>query len=308
MTKSAIPRSLSLSLILALAVSGCSVGPDYQVPDYPVPDAWESAAAADVEGESPAILDWWSAFGDPELDSLMVRARDANLDMRVAVGRVSEARALRAVAGGDYWPQAQAHGQFEWGESPLLSGGPTEIWQTGLGATWELDLFGRVRRGKEAADAQFHASIEDYRDVQVALYAEVATSYVTIRALLARIEFAENNIASQHETMEIVSSREEAGLVPQLDVARARSNLANTRAAIPLLRMSLAAGAEPSLRPARTPARRGSTGAESREQHPGKPGFDDHRVADRSDSSSTGCPRRGATTGRADRPRGRRDR
>ncbi|RKZ15315.1 hypothetical protein DRQ53_09365 [bacterium] len=221
--------------LLILLLAACSVGPDYVVPDYPVPDAWESEAAADVEGEVPPILDWWTEFGDEILDSLMIRARDANLDLRIAVGRVSEARAFRQIAGGDYWPQVEGNGSFSRTDSPLLSDGPTNTWKTGLGAFWELDLFGRVRRGHEATDAEFHAAIEDYRDVQVSLYAEVATSYVNYRALQARIKFAEDNITSQRETLDVVVARQEAGLVPQLDVARAQSNLANTEAAIPLL-------------------------------------------------------------------------
>ena len=241
MTRSKSSRFPVLLLLIAATFTGCAVGPDYEMPEYPVPDAWESAASADVEGETPPILDWWSALGDPVLDSLMIRARDANLDLRIAVGRVSEARAFRMISGGDFWPQVQGNGDYNWQDSPLVVDGPSESWNASLGAVWELDLFGRVRRGREAADARFHASIEDYRDVQVSLYAEVATSYVTVRSLQARIDYAVNNAESQRETMEIVTARQEAGLVPMLDVARARSNLANTEAAIPLLEAALAA-------------------------------------------------------------------
>jgi NodT family efflux transporter outer membrane factor (OMF) lipoprotein len=226
---------------LALVLAGCAVGPDYEMPEYPVPDAWQAEVEAEYAAETPPILDWWSVLGDPVLDSLMIRAREANLDLRIAVGRVSEARALRTVAGGDFWPQVQADGSFSRQDSPLLLDGPDNQWNGSVGALWELDLFGRVRRGREAADAGYHAAIEDFRDVQVSLYAEVATSYVTVRALQARIDYAEDNAESQRETMEIVTAREEAGLVPQLDVARARSNLANTEAAIPSLRAALAA-------------------------------------------------------------------
>lgn len=241
MFDSALMRAAAVAAFAgALLFAGCAVGPDYEIPDYPVPDAWESAAARDVQGDSIPILDWWTALGDSILDSLMLRAHEANLDLRIAVARVSETRALRAAAGGDYWPQVQGEGSFSRSDGPLQPG-PQSTWNLGAGAFWEIDLFGRIRRGREAADATFHAAIEDYRDVQVSLFAEVASSYATVRSLQRRIQYAEDNASSQRETLSIVTARREAGLVPQLDVARARSNLANTEAALPLLRSALAA-------------------------------------------------------------------
>lgn len=233
----------------ALALcAGCAVGPDYQTPEYKVPDAWQNAAAADVQGESPLIENWWSALGDAQLDSLIVRARRANPDLWAAISRISEARAVHQIAGGNYYPQLQGSGQFSRtsvGEnSPNgaligLTGNPYSNWEFGLGASWELDVFGRVRRSREATGAAVQASIEDYRDVMVTLYADVATTYIDIRALQMRLSYAVNNVNSQRETMDIVIAREEAGLVPLLDVSRARSNLANTEAAIPQLMTAL---------------------------------------------------------------------
>jgi len=112
---------------------------------------------------------------------------------------------------------------------------PVNAWEFGLGASWEIDLFGRVRRQVEAADAQLEASVEDYRDVLVTLYAVVAGTYVEVRSLQERRVYAQNNAESQQETLDVVEARLDAGLVPALDVSRARSNLANTQSEIPQL-------------------------------------------------------------------------
>ncbi|MFT5232380.1 MAG: multidrug efflux system outer membrane protein [Candidatus Krumholzibacteriia bacterium] len=243
--QSASKGLIACALILC---AGCAVGPDYEVPEYAVPDAWQNAAAADVTGESPVIENWWSAMGDAQLDSLIVRSRRANPDLMAAISRIREARAVHQIAGGNYYPQIDGFGQFSRvsvgenspnGAAIGLVGNPSSNWEFGLGASWEVDVFGRVRRTREATGALVAASVEDYRDVMVTLYAEVAATYIDIRALQLRLSFALNNVKSQRETMDIVIAREDAGLVPLLDVSRARSNLANTEAAIPKLAVAL---------------------------------------------------------------------
>jgi len=232
-----------------LLIGGCTVGPDYEQPEFQLPDAWANAAAEDIQGDRPVIVDWWSAFGDAQLDTYIVKARRANLDLAAAVGRINEARAYYQIAGGQYWPQIAADGSFtrtEVAENGPLGGlvgatgnNPSNNWQFGLGASWELDVFGRIRRAREATRAGVEASIEDYRDVMVSLYAEVAATYVEIRTLQLRRRYARSNVTSQRETLEIVNAREQAGLVPMLDVAQARSNLANTEAQVPQLEIGL---------------------------------------------------------------------
>ncbi|MCB1182909.1 efflux transporter outer membrane subunit [bacterium] len=247
------PRSVAVLALggALLVLSACAVGPDYEEPELPVPDAWGNAAAADLAGPSPVLETWWTTLGDTLLDSLLVRARAANPDLDAALARITEARAYHQIAGGAYWPQVQADGTFSrtqiaengpQGALAALGDNPSNNWEFGLGASWELDLFGRNRRAREATGAGVAASIEDYRDVLVSLYAEVAATYVDVRALQLRLAVARENVASQRETMDIVIAREDAGLVPLLDVARARSNLANTEAAIPLLETALEAG------------------------------------------------------------------
>jgi NodT family efflux transporter outer membrane factor (OMF) lipoprotein len=234
---------------MLLLLVGCTVGPDYETPELEaVPDAWQNAAAEDIADSSSVLKEWWTAFGDTLLDTLIVRAQEANLDAAQAISRIREARAYHQIAGGDYYPQVGLDGSFtrtEIGENTALGGlaalgdNPSNNWEFGLGASWEIDVFGRVRRTRESTGARVQASIEDYRDVMVSLQAEVAVTYAEVRTTQLRLEFARDNVDSQRETMDIVIAREDAGLVPLLDVTRARSNLANTEAAIPLLETGL---------------------------------------------------------------------
>jgi NodT family efflux transporter outer membrane factor (OMF) lipoprotein len=234
-----------LPLVCALVLlAGCTVGPDYEEPELPVPDAWENAAAEDIADTANVLAEWWTVFNDTLLTALIDEADDGNLDLAAAIGRIREARAFRQIAGGDYWPQVGFDGTYT--RTQLSENGPNGVaarlgpnprgnWEFGLGTTWEIDVFGRVRRAVEAADAQVQASVEDYRDVLVSLYADIATTYVNIRSLQFRLRLAHENVTRQRETMEVVTAREDAGLVPLLDVTRAQSNLSNTEATIPQL-------------------------------------------------------------------------
>jgi multidrug efflux system outer membrane protein len=233
----------------AFLLTGCTVGPDYEEPELKVvPDAWENAAAEDLADSNSTLDLWWEALGDTLLNNLVAYAEISSPDAAIAVARIREARAYHQIAGGDYYPQVDFNGSWsrtEFGENTALGSmasagqNPSNNWEFGLGASWELDVFGRIRRTREATGANVEASIEDYRDVLVSLQAEVALNYTQVRTLQLRLRFARHNVDSQRGTMEIVTAREDAGLVPLLDVTRARSNLANTEAAIPQLETSL---------------------------------------------------------------------
>ncbi len=238
--------------LLVVFVQGCiTVGPDYERPEVPAPDAWHTAVAQEMAQETPDLERWWETFGDPTLTDLIRRAEEANLDLRLAVGRVQEARALRGIARGDYYPNLVLSGAYsrtqlsenspagqlkkETGEAVE----PTDLWSASADSFWEIDVFGRVRRSVEAADASLQASIEDYRDVLVSLYAEVAANYVDLRSLQVRLDFARSNVRGQEETVQLTRGRFRAGLVSALDVAQAESNLANTQAQVPLIETAL---------------------------------------------------------------------
>ena len=236
--------------VLCLAMgSGCMVGPNYERPVVEVPDVWQEASTAQVEeGEAP-LQRWWTVFEDPQLNELLVRAQVSNLDLIQALWRIQEARAIRGIAKGEHLPNVQGTGDLS-REQPSENavpidvpveglGDPGNFFSLGLDASWEIDVFGRIRRSVEAATADVEASVEDYRDVLVTLLSEVALSYVELRALAARVNYAEANVEAQRETMQITRDRFDAGLVSQLDITQAESNLANTEAQIPPLRAGM---------------------------------------------------------------------
>jgi multidrug efflux system outer membrane protein len=245
-----LPVLSTLTLAGLVALGGCSVGPSYSEPELPtVPDAWNTAVTNGVaEGEAP-LETWWTVFDDPTLSSLIERSRTANLSLREATWRVEEARAIRGVAAGQRYPGAEATAQG--GRSKASDNGPlgelaangfdaADLFDAGVGASWEIDLWGRVRRQVESADAAVDASVEDYRDVLVGLFAEVATNYVSVREQQERLRLARANVAGQEGTLTLTRDRFAAGLVSGLDIAQAESNLATTRSSIPVLERSRA--------------------------------------------------------------------
>jgi NodT family efflux transporter outer membrane factor (OMF) lipoprotein len=186
---------------------------------------------------------------DPKIGELIERATAGNLDLKAAVARIAQARAQLGIAAGEQLPTVDGVGQVEdsrvseeVSENTSPPQGRTDtFYTTGLDATWELDFWGRIRRNVESADAGFGASIEDYRDTLVVLYAEVASAYVQIRSLQARIVSAIGNVGTQQGALQLTQERNRAGLAPDLDVRQAQLNLATTEAFVPALRQELAA-------------------------------------------------------------------
>ncbi|MDJ0786580.1 MAG: efflux transporter outer membrane subunit [Myxococcota bacterium] len=216
------------------------MGPTYEDPELQAPDAWHEAATAGLAAGDAALETWWTLLEDPGLNQLIQRAAEQNLDLAGALARIDEARGLRGIAVGEWFPAVQADTSAAWNRSsgevaPLTDAMTSEFFSSGGTATWEIDLFGRIRRSVEAADADLQAAIEDYRDTSVVLYADLGTQYVEARSLQRRLEFARANVRSQLETLEIVQVRNQVGLVGDLDLRQAELNVARTRAFIPQL-------------------------------------------------------------------------
>jgi multidrug efflux system outer membrane protein len=230
----------STALFAALALAGCaSVGPDYKAPHTPpmqvqgVDAARESAARFQAQ--------WWKQFGDPTLDALIRRAAAHNLDLRIAVARLAESRALLGGAKSQQWPTIDAGASYSRSreQQPGFSDQRSTVtsYQAGFDASWELDLFGGVRRSVEAARADLGASEAALQDAQVSLFAEVARNYFGLRGTQQRI-----TIANQRDTLKVIRARAEVGTASEQDVASASAQLSAVEAQLPLLDAQARAG------------------------------------------------------------------
>lgn len=241
------------SLLLLTILVGCKVGPNYRPPMPYVPETWSQETPPEIQLAPQYDLtdtSWWTVFCDPALDHLIFEAANTNLELVRTGVRIAESQAQRAVIRGDLFPRISGTGAYSrvqisnngnpFGISASSVGGfpgfqPFDLYTTGFDASWELDLFGRIRRAVEAADAQIGVAIEDHRAVAVALFAEMASNYVELRTTQEQIDLAYENARIQRETVQFVQNRFDAGAGTELDVAQALSTLRNTEAAIPLL-------------------------------------------------------------------------
>ncbi|WP_448046433.1 efflux transporter outer membrane subunit [Bradyrhizobium liaoningense] len=220
-------------------LGGCAVGPDYRTPLLPTPAQWSRTGVATAA--PPALPRWWTRLRDPLLNQLVAEAVDGNLDVATASARVREARASYRQAVGALLP-ALAHSDSarlaKGTNFPSAAPGPngtSGLYQAGLDASWELDLFGANRRASEAAGYGLDASEENLRAVLLTLVGDVASNYVQARGYQARIALARRTAQSQDETTEITRGRLAVGTSSAADLANATGQAATTRAAIPAL-------------------------------------------------------------------------
>ncbi len=223
-----------------LALAGCTVGPDYEPPTLQQLRASFHEHDAALAAEPARLARWWQQLGDPVLDRLVERAARGSLDLKAALARVDEAGALRGVARADRWPTIDGRAGYQRrtdSENTPFGAFAVDFdrWTAGVDASWELDLWGRVQRAVEAADADLQAEVETMRGVLVSVTGEVAATYVQLRSLQQRITIARDNQTRQQRTLELVEARLASGLVTERDVAQARANLASTRARVPAL-------------------------------------------------------------------------
>lgn len=218
------------------------VGPDYVRPPAPAAEHWMDSGEATISREHADYSAWWTLFGDATLTSLVETAYRQNPSLQAAGARVLEAEANRGIAIGTLYPQLQeAAGDFSYTRASKSranqSGTAVDTtfsdWSVGLDAAWELDFWGRFRRGIESADAQLLASVAAYDDALVSLVAEVALNYITLRTLEERLAVAQVNVEIQQRSYDIVSEKFRGGAVTKLDAEQAASLLEDTRALIP---------------------------------------------------------------------------
>src|SRR3984885_5424367 len=236
--------------MLGIALTGCTVGPDYQSPEIKEAPTRSAPNGGDVSSrtvEDAVDIVWWKSFRDFELTSLVERLASQNLDLQTAAERVIQSVAQRQVAASAGLPHIEGQSSATYnGASPngvlsLLTpapGAPLDygLFKDGLTSSWELDLFGRVRRAVEAADANALAAVENRHGVALAAVAELAQSYMLLRGTQSRLEIAKHNLALVEENVELVNQRFANGTATTLEVAQARALRATIAATLPPLR------------------------------------------------------------------------
>ena len=248
-----------LWLFLAASSALYSSGATERTPRVPVPSAFrEASPSAGTTSEPVTVNEWWTVFQDPVLDSLVRRAAKNNHDVLIAASRVVEARAAGGIARSALLPEVEQNtsvsrirGGFSQGvvrvgdgssngQSSFVSPFETNIFQSGLQARWEIDLFGGLRKKLSAAKADVLAAEEARRDMLLVVTAEVARNYVEFRGIRQQLAIVERNRDAQRDMLDLTRVRAKAGLATELDVERQAAQLAVTEAAIPALEVAKA--------------------------------------------------------------------
>lgn len=260
----------SASVLLLLA--GCTVGPNFESPSPWSPDSWFRSTRTEratkpisLPVAEPVDVEWWAIFKDPELTSLMHRVADANLDVRTADLRLAEARAQRGVTAAALLPTVNGNGSYtreqvsKNGVIGLIGGGGSQatqsnglggrqsgfqnssgigafdLFQAGFDASWELDLWGKVRRQVESASAQVDSTTEARRNTLLTSLAELARNYIQLRGLQESERIVRSNLATAEQAVHLTDERVRGGLATDLDLANARAQLEGTAANLPQL-------------------------------------------------------------------------
>ncbi|WP_248799291.1 efflux transporter outer membrane subunit [Pseudomonas sp. MWU13-2105] len=240
-------------LVSASLMAGCAVGPDYQRPDAPLSDRYQGQPAVEQRPvATPAsLVAWWEGFGDPVLTDFVSKALEQNLDLAQASARVTQARAGLGAANAALLPSGNISGQaarsYQSVETPLgqvLNSTPGydrygSSYEVNLGAGWELDVFGGLRRGREAAFAEYQASEAGAAATRLAIAAQTADIYITLRGLQARLDIANRQVKTQQELLEKVRLLYGKGLAAHYQVHQTEGALSQVQATVPELQTSL---------------------------------------------------------------------
>jgi multidrug efflux system outer membrane protein len=237
-----------LAPLAAAVLSACAVGPNYHAPETKAADKFDNLEAtysADPSSMEGGNAPFWQTFADTELDKLVNDALASNHDLRIALTRVYEARALRRDAAFDLAPSIQASGGYTKTRTSSQGTLPgttraTELYDAGFDAFWELDFFGGVRRGLEASRADLGAEEASLQDVQVIVTAEVTRTYFELRGQQLQLDVARRNVANQQSTLDLAQVRLDAGSGTEFDTARAQAQLSTTNGTIGPLEAAVA--------------------------------------------------------------------
>lgn len=239
--KTLIAKMLQASVLL-VPLAGCAVGPDYVRPETDTADAWSESIDASLSTDPVEYGPWWTVFEDPALEELVQIASNENLPLQIAAARILEARAVLGISRGLRFPQQQQLTGTavrvklsENAPNVAIADQAFSAYAVGFDAAWELDVWGRLGRGVEAADADYGRALAGYDDTLVTVTAETARAYILLRTFEARLKLGQENVAIQKETLRIAEVRFQNGAVTELDVTQARALLRDTEAFIPNL-------------------------------------------------------------------------
>jgi len=240
-------RSIARLLLMlgSLLLTACAVGPAYQAPADPSPVAFR---IPHPEASETADLLWWQSFNDPALDRLIELAVSNNLDVQIAAARIDEFAARVGLARSAGLPQVGygVGATRNWLSREIAPGSTpgidrtSDAFEAALNLSWELDLWGRIRQSRVAAQGEFEASIEQRNALVLSLVSNVAQSYIQLLSLDAQLKVARNRVNARQETLDLFMLQLEEGVLSELEVAQVRSEFERTRAAIPALEREIA--------------------------------------------------------------------
>ena len=239
-------RAALLVAAVAAFAAGCTMGPDYVRPPIDEPAQFQYATAGAVE---PSDAAWWKDFGDPVLDALVAEALAHNDNVRIAVANLEQAAAVFTQSRSQLFPQVGYDASAARSRSPQpglppeiakLVPNPDDAYRAGLSASWELDLWGRIRRLTEAARAQALASDEARRGVLLSLVATVTTDYLQLRGLDAQLEIAKQTLGAYGESVKLFALQFKYGQISQMNVAQVQSQYETAAAQIPQIESQIA--------------------------------------------------------------------
>ncbi|MGZ8200169.1 MAG: efflux transporter outer membrane subunit [Methylosarcina sp.] len=232
-----------------LMLAGCSVTSEYRRPPAITPKQWKNDTPAQSVVTRAIAVNWWRQFGSAELDRLIAEALDNNMDLTAAKERIRQFRALAKIAGAPLWPAVNASGSFDYTDRPSSTrstfstrsgGGGTEVWQGGWNVAYEVDLWGGIRAGRDAALAEADTARFNLDALRLAVMSDVAQAYFAILGLKERWRIANDNLNNIGEVLDIIVSRFEEGGASALDVAQQRTERANAAAEVAALEQQIA--------------------------------------------------------------------
>lgn len=236
-----VAKTIQACVFLVFA-AGCAVGPDYVRPETETAESWSESLDANLSTDPVEYGPWWAVFEDPALERLIEIASKENLPLQIAAARINEARAVLGISKGLRLPQQQqlaGHAArvslSENAPNAAIADQAFSAYDVGFDAAWELDVWGRLRRGVEASSADYGRALASYDDALVSVTAETARAYILLRTFESRLRLAAENVAIQNETLRIAEVRFENGAVTELDVSQSRAQLRDTEALIPSL-------------------------------------------------------------------------